>query len=130
MLELDRGGNYRVVDDRVSDDLAGSRATEDGGSFEVGAKLIYEFTLLYQGLAPKAKTTRWPSASIAGKGGFHPSFWNHLYCAILMARPIYSNIRDISPNTGLLGAELGPLQRRKQVRIFSSSACGTATSAT
>jgi len=48
MLELDDGGNYRVIDDRIADNLAGSRATKDGGSFEVAAQLIDKLTCLQQ----------------------------------------------------------------------------------
>ena len=48
MLELDCGGDNQVVDDRVADNLAGSRATKNGGPFEVVAQLIHEFARLDQ----------------------------------------------------------------------------------
>jgi hypothetical protein len=53
VLELDRGRDHRVVDDRVADDLAGSRATNDGGAFEMAAQLTQQFTRLDQ--RPSAK---------------------------------------------------------------------------
>jgi hypothetical protein len=48
MLELDRGRGNRVVEDRVTENLPGSRATYNSGSFEVVAKLIHRLTCLNQ----------------------------------------------------------------------------------
>ena len=42
MFEVDTGGNHRVVDDHVAENLAGSRATKHGGPFEVVAQLAHE----------------------------------------------------------------------------------------
>ena len=48
MLEVDSGCDHRVVDDRVADNLARSRATEDGGPFEVAAQLVHKLACLDQ----------------------------------------------------------------------------------
>src|SRR5215471_19288910 len=48
MFEVDMGGNHRVVDDHVTENLTGSRATKHGGPFEVVAQLAHEVTCLHQ----------------------------------------------------------------------------------
>jgi hypothetical protein len=48
MFEVGKGGNYRVVDDHVADNLAGSRATKDSAPFEVVAQLVHEVACLHQ----------------------------------------------------------------------------------
>ncbi len=48
LVERHCGGDHRVIDDRVADDLAGSRATNDGSSFEVAAQLTHKLTGLDQ----------------------------------------------------------------------------------
>jgi hypothetical protein len=48
MLELHSGRDNGVVDNRVTDDLAGSRATEDRGASEVATQLVHEVTRLNQ----------------------------------------------------------------------------------
>jgi hypothetical protein len=46
MLELDSGGDYRVVDNSVAKNFTRSRAPEDGCPFEVVAQISYELTCL------------------------------------------------------------------------------------
>jgi hypothetical protein len=53
MLKLHSGRDDGVVDNRVADDLAGSRATEDRGASEVASQLVHEVTRLDQGSAAK-----------------------------------------------------------------------------
>src|SRR5262249_16494787 len=48
MLEVDKGGSHGVVDDHVTEDLAGCRATKHGGAFEVVAQLAHEIPFLHQ----------------------------------------------------------------------------------
>ena len=69
MLELDGGRDNRVVDDRVADNLPGSRATKNGGPFEVVAQLIHEFARLDQRSSAEDEDDRLSSNSPAGKSG-------------------------------------------------------------
>src|SRR4029077_7760030 len=48
VFEVGNGGGHRVVDDIVAENLAGRRATEHGGSFEVVAQLAHGSTRLHQ----------------------------------------------------------------------------------
>ena len=67
MLELDGGRDNRVIDDRVADNLPGSRATKDGGPFEVVAQLIHEFARLDQRSGAKNENDPLPFNFSAGQ---------------------------------------------------------------
>jgi hypothetical protein len=49
MLEVHSGGDHRVVDDRVTDDLTKCRATKNRGAPEVLPQLAHELACLDQG---------------------------------------------------------------------------------
>ena len=61
MLELHCGRDHRVVDHRIADDLAGSRATNDGSALEVAAQLTHELTGLDQRSGAKDENYTLPS---------------------------------------------------------------------
>ena len=85
MFEVDNGGNHRVVDDHVAENLAGSRATKHGGPFEVVAQLAHEVTCLHQRSSAENERDTLSSDFASWQIRRHPSLWDHLYCAVFMS---------------------------------------------
>jgi hypothetical protein len=44
MLEVNGGSDYRVVNDGITDDLSGSRTSDNGATFETVAQFFYDIT--------------------------------------------------------------------------------------
>jgi hypothetical protein len=89
MLEVHSGGDHRVIDDRVADDLAGGRAAKDGGAFEMAAQLTQELARLDQRSGAKDENYIIP---------FNFRVWQIRLPAITSRPLILRGLHDLSPS--------------------------------